>query len=119
MTADTNPTARRTYTARYAIIGALALILAVAQLNAAISTITPPAPHTMRYWQIVRFKFRAHSPVIDQDIDTAGYVVFAYDPLTQKPELISVEDAAAAVKAGKAKDEPSPSPSPSPMSVSP
>jgi hypothetical protein len=140
------------YAVARAIIGALGLILAVAQLNGATSVIAPPAPldnnewftgkvielirtethapeakievtdrgkwhyqrldETMRYWQIVRFKFSAHSPVTDQDIDTAGYVVFAYDPLTQKPELISVEDAAAAVKAGKAKDEPSPSPSP-------
>jgi hypothetical protein len=102
MTAGARTEAARARRAvRNAIIGALALILAAAQLDAATSAITPPAPldnnewftgkvtelikaetsapeakievtdrgkwhyqrltDTMRYWQIVRFKFHGHS----------------------------------------------------------
>jgi hypothetical protein len=69
-------------------------------------TITERSPwhyESARYWQVVHFKFHAVSPVIGQPVDTAGFVVFVYDPVAEKAELMSVQAAMIAVKAGREK----------------
>jgi hypothetical protein len=66
---------------------------------------------SMGYWQVVRFRFYAHSPVTDQDVNTAGVVLFVYNPASHVAELMSPAVAGIAVKVGREKQEPSPSPS--------